>query len=155
MTAPKPDRPDVRKAEYSHRDEARLSSLLAALEFAVPLWVEQLRLLSPEARVQRAAQMPDQSVPQGSSVATFNALAESLALAAFEPGGSTYLGLHWECVETPYVCTRCGGYDPHCALCSARRLALERGTQDDPAGGDERSSRGDPPAGSNDSEVPE
>lgn len=59
----------------------------------------------------------------------------------------------------PFECARCGGFDPRCPRCVARRAALEAHPdveveaddadvepKDDPAGGDERSSRGGSPA---------
>jgi hypothetical protein len=52
-----------------------------------------------------------------------------------------------ERVVTPYVCSRCGGFDNHCLLCVARHLARKHGGKDDPAGGDERSSREGSPTG--------
>jgi hypothetical protein len=80
----------------------------------------------------------------------------------------------------PIGCSRCGGFDPACPRCAARRLALEQADaldaagprtphrdrlfetwldeteQDDldPTGGDERSSRGGPPVGSTEGGKP-
>jgi hypothetical protein len=84
--------PGVRNAEYRPRDEYRLTQLAEALSFAVPLWIQQVRLRTAEEREQRQ----QRNQPNGGCrVAAFTALAECLALAAFDPGGVTYLGMHW------------------------------------------------------------
>jgi hypothetical protein len=87
--------PGVRKAGYGARDDGRLIVLVDALSFVVPLWIEQVRPLSREQRQRRGEQLSRERKEGPGPAAMFNALAESLALAAFEPGGVTYLGLHW------------------------------------------------------------
>lgn len=84
--------PGVRNAEHRPRDEERLTHLAEALSFAVPLWIQQVHLLTPEEREQREQRTPPNA---GCPVIAFTALAECLALAAFKPGGVTYLGMHW------------------------------------------------------------
>lgn len=100
------------------------TTLAVALSCAVPLWIAQSRGLSPERRQERARELGrvvslgekhDEVRGQhgagpallangelarggnaGGPATVFNAVAEGLALAAFQPGGVTYLGLHWE-----------------------------------------------------------
>lgn len=115
---------DVRKAEYGARDEERMTILAVALSFAVPLWIEQVRGLGAEDRRLRGEQLSRiislgekhddmrgqhgsgpallvcgeqaKGANKGGPAVVFNALAEGLALMAYQPGGVTYLGLHWE-----------------------------------------------------------
>lgn len=103
---------------------ARGDVLATALSCAVPLWIDQVRALSAEDRQRRGVELSriislgekhDEIRGQhgagpalfavgerargnnvGGPAAVFNALAEGLALAAFQPGGVTYLGQHWE-----------------------------------------------------------
>lgn len=114
----------VRKAELGPRDEERLATLGVALSFAVPLWIAQLRPLTATERARRGAQLARilslgekhddvrgqhgagpalfavgeqaRGASTGGPAAVFNALAEGLALGAFQPGGVTYLGQHWQ-----------------------------------------------------------
>ena len=85
--------------------------LQAALGAAVPLWIETWRGADPEQRVRRAhvlaqviAEKGDviqfKSKKKGESAAAFNALAESLAIASFQPGGVRIFGLHFETKES-------------------------------------------------------
>jgi hypothetical protein len=80
-----------------------------ALSTAVPLWIEKLRPLSTEQRLARASGLADiigshgdiilyRGSKKGESAAAFNALAEGLAIGAFQPGGVTAFGCHW-CVN--------------------------------------------------------
>lgn len=87
-----------------------MSDLLPiALSAAVPLWIEELRRLEPEQRIARASGLADIIASQGDiilyrggkkgeSAKAFNALAEGLAIGAFQPGGVTAFGQHW-CVN--------------------------------------------------------
>lgn len=115
---------DVRKAEYGARDEERATLLAVALSFAVPLWIEEVRGMTDEQRAARAHECSrivslgekcDETRGQhgsgpalmacgeaargankGGPAAVFNATALGLAIMAFQPGGVTYLGQHWE-----------------------------------------------------------
>jgi hypothetical protein len=80
--------------------------LPAALQVAVPLWIESLRQMSPEQRQARADELADviaersdsilfRGARHGESAAAFNALAEALAIGAFQPGGASAFGSHW------------------------------------------------------------
>lgn len=75
--------------------------LAIALSAAVPLWIEQLRALPEETRLERgmrAAQIVAEkgdviqfrSKRKGETAAAFNALAEGLACLAFTPGGVSF-----------------------------------------------------------------
>lgn len=87
-----------------------MSDLLPiALSAAVPLWIEKLRPLEPEQRLARASGLADvigskgdiilyRGGKKGESAKAFNALAEGLAIGAFQPGGVTAFGSHW-CVN--------------------------------------------------------
>jgi hypothetical protein len=76
------------------------------LSAAVPLWIEELRPLEPEQRLARASGLADiiaehgdiilyRGGKRGESARAFNALAEGLAIGAFQPGGVTAFGQHW------------------------------------------------------------
>ncbi len=80
--------------------------LLISLQAAVPLWIERVRHLTPAERQARAAELSGviasrgddilyRSAKKGGTAKAFNALAEGLALAAFQPGGVTAFGHHW------------------------------------------------------------
>lgn len=76
------------------------------LAVAVPLWIERLRGTDFSYRSERAheaaqiiAEKGDIILhrgKKGESAAAFNRLAESVAILAFQPGGITFLGDHWE-----------------------------------------------------------
>lgn len=86
--------------------------MAALLEIAVPGWIERLRLLSPaEFEARRAALVDSISGPgsatlvddarrvgakKGVLATNFNRLAETLAALAFQRGGVTWCGLHFE-----------------------------------------------------------
>ena len=83
--------------------------LSISLSAAVPLWIEKLRALEPEQRLARAGGLSDiiaahgdiilyRGGKRGESAKAFNALAEGLAIGAFQPGGVTFAGEHW-CVN--------------------------------------------------------
>jgi hypothetical protein len=83
--------------------------LSISLSAAVPLWIEQLRPLAPEQRLARASGLADiiaehgdiiqfRGGRKGDTAKAFNALAEGLAIGAFQPGGVTAFGQHW-CVS--------------------------------------------------------
>jgi hypothetical protein len=84
-----------------------------ALQAAVPLWIGRVREMTPGQRQARAAELAQVIAERGDSIlfrgkrgesaAAFNALAEGLAIGAFQPGGVTAFGSHWctdhaECV---------------------------------------------------------
>jgi hypothetical protein len=86
------------------------SSLLSiTLSMAVPLWIEELRPLTDEQRLARASGLADiigsqgdiilyPSGKKGETAKAFNALAEGVAIGAFQPGGVTVFGQHF-CVN--------------------------------------------------------
>lgn len=78
-----------------------------SLSAAVPIWIEQLRVASPEYRTQRAQEAAKivagegdnilfKGPKQGDSARAFNALAEGLACLAFAPGGVKFAGMHFQ-----------------------------------------------------------
>lgn len=115
----------ARRAEYS-ADRTRARGLSAApgeteqqreerggrwlaicLEAAVPIWIDRLRREPEERVLARAEALADVvaeksdvlfrgSKKRGEAAKVFNAVAEALAAGAFVPGGSRFLGLHWE-----------------------------------------------------------
>jgi len=87
-------------------DDPRQITLVASLKFLVPLWIHEIRNLTDEQRVARAnrygrivAERGDVlqfgGGKKGQATEVFNALAEGLACAAYQPGGITVAGLHW------------------------------------------------------------
>jgi hypothetical protein len=83
--------------------------LSISLSAAVPLWIEKLRPLTAEQRIARASGLSDiiaahgdiilyRGGKKGESAEAFNALAEGLAIGAFQPGGVTAFGQHF-CVN--------------------------------------------------------
>ncbi len=84
-------------------DDALLAGTLA---LAVPLWMERVKAYPEEIRLARArecgqvvAERGDiiqfRAKKRGETARAFNALAEGIACAAFQPGGITFLGQHW------------------------------------------------------------
>lgn len=80
--------------------------MTATLQVAVPLWIEQLRPLTPEQRLARAGELADivaehgdiilyRGSKKGETAKAFNALAEGLAIGAYQPGGVTFMGEHF------------------------------------------------------------
>ena len=95
-----------------------------ALSAAVPLWIERVRGMTPRERAELAAaaarvialgEKHDEVRGQhgagpallacgekasganaGGPAAVFNAIAAGLAVIAYQPGGVSYAGLHWE-----------------------------------------------------------
>lgn len=88
--------------------EERTRELLKiSLLCAVPLWIGRVRRWPIERRVERAraaaqiiAEKGDvlmfRAGKKGESAEAFNRLAESLACLSFNPGGVTFLGVHFE-----------------------------------------------------------
>lgn len=86
-----------------------MDTLVEALRFAVPLWIEQLRSCTADQRLARqvraakdlshfgdALQFPARSpAARRTAARAFNSLAESLAAAAYLPGGSSFRDLSW------------------------------------------------------------
>lgn len=81
--------------------------LTSTLSLAVPLWIEKVRSYSEEVRLERAREcgqviaekgdvLQFKSKKKGESAKAFNALAEGLACAAYQPGGITFAGMHFE-----------------------------------------------------------
>jgi|SRR5579872_1737707 len=77
-----------------------------ALSAAVPLWIEKLKPLTTDQRIARADELSGiiaehgdiilyRGGKKGESAKAFNALAEGLAIGAFQPGGATAFGQHW------------------------------------------------------------
>ena len=90
-----------------------LELLRASLSCAVPLWIERIksRNMTPEEWVKFINERREQCVGMiashgddilfrskkpGGTAAAFNALAESIAIMAFVPGGVRAFGLHFE-----------------------------------------------------------
>lgn len=79
---------------------------MQTLALAVPLHIEELRHVSPGGRVLIGRDCADEVAARGDSLMfpskkgrtaeAFNKLARGLAVAAFQPGGVTFLGQHWE-----------------------------------------------------------
>jgi hypothetical protein len=98
--------------------------LLVSLEAAVPLWIAQLRAMTSELRTRtctvwaqqsaeavasRGDQLMFRSKPhkgEGGTADTFNHLARGLAVGAFQPGGITFAGRHWEVTADDLVAAR-------------------------------------------------
>ena len=106
------------RAQGVNDDELRQLMLRTALNVAVPLWIEVVRLMGDEQRAEVAAECSSiiacgekcdetrgrhgagpallaHGMP-GKTRDVFNATALGLALLAFAPGGMNYLGCHWE-----------------------------------------------------------
>jgi hypothetical protein len=77
--------------------------LLASLAAAVPLAVEEMRGWTVEQRWQATAGLADIICAQGDVLLyggkgcakAWGALMRALAVGAYQPGGSTFAGLHW------------------------------------------------------------
>jgi hypothetical protein len=86
------------------------SELLAlSLQVAVPLWIDRIRDVPWETRIERARELAQyiashgdnilyRGHKKGQSAEAFNALAEGLAIGAYLPGGVSAFGCHW-CVD--------------------------------------------------------
>lgn len=98
--------------------------LRTCLTFAVPMWIDVVRDMTPEERVARSHELSrivcfgerhdelrgqhgegpalfcvgesPKGKNKGSVSAVFNGLAEGLAILSYQPGGVTWMGLHWE-----------------------------------------------------------
>jgi hypothetical protein len=80
-------------------------ALTATLELAVPIRIWELRDRTPEQRARiakRCAQVVAErgdalmfGGKKGTAAAAFNALAEGLAVAAYQPGGVSFAGQYW------------------------------------------------------------
>jgi len=81
--------------------------LRIALSAAVPLWIEQWRGRDPEERLSRGRELGQviaekgdviqfRGKKKGESARAFNALAESIAILSFQPGGVKIFGLQFE-----------------------------------------------------------
>lgn len=89
-----------------------LELLQISLDAAVPLWVERHKH-RPWADLQARAQWASKVIAEhgddiifrsrrpGGSAYAFNALAESIAILSFSPGGVTIFGRHWESTHEP------------------------------------------------------
>ncbi|HKO84462.1 MAG TPA: hypothetical protein VJ140_07830 [Actinomycetota bacterium] len=80
---------------------------MTMLEVAVPLWIHELRTLHPADRIAMARELVDQvaskgdilmfrSKKAGQTADQFNVTARALAAMAYQPGGVTFSGRHWE-----------------------------------------------------------
>lgn len=85
-------------------NEAALAGMLAV---AVPMWIEQIRDMPWEEKMERAKECAQivaekgdvilyKSKKKGETAAAFNSLAEGVAILAFAPGGVTVFGMHFE-----------------------------------------------------------
>jgi hypothetical protein len=99
--------------EFRHRtathiaiaQDHRHDALVETLALAVPLRIWELRGRTPEQRMtiakrcgQHVAEHGDSLMfggKKGRAAAAFNALAEGLAVAAYQPGGVSFAGRHW------------------------------------------------------------
>lgn len=101
MTRETPD--DARGFSELTRDEL----LTAALQVAVPLWAEAMREWGDEALRAKARECGEALAshgddvlypgrPKGSTASAFNTLAQALAVAALQPGGTDFNGTHYE-----------------------------------------------------------
>lgn len=82
-----------------------MSELLrTTLALAVPLWIDSVRGWSHERRGRAAAECAEVIASHGDDLMfggghtadAFNKLALGIACAAYQPGGITFLGDHWE-----------------------------------------------------------
>jgi hypothetical protein len=81
--------------------------LRVTLQAAVPLWMHAVRSWSFERRIQEAAKCADVIAAHGDDLMfggkhtadAFNKLALGIACAAYQPGGITFMGEHWEAGE--------------------------------------------------------
>lgn len=86
-------------------EDRRYDALMETLALAVPLRIWELRGRTPEQRAviaRRCAQVVAERgdalmfrSKKGATASAFNALAEGLACAAYQPGGVTFAGRHW------------------------------------------------------------
>lgn len=87
-------------------DDPRQIALVESLTFLVPMWMDEIRDLTDAQRIARAkrcgamvAERGDVlqfgSSKTGKATEVFNALAEGLACAAYQPGGITFASRHW------------------------------------------------------------
>lgn len=92
------------------RADPHAAHLLTALQAAVPLWIEDLRKLTADQRVALGHELAQVvaykgdilqfgSKKKGQVAEVFNATARGLAALAFQPGGVTWCGIHWEATE--------------------------------------------------------
>lgn len=89
-------------------EDPRNTTLIETLAFAVPLWIWQLRDRTPEQRAAIGRRCAQEVASHGDTLMfggkrdepakVFNALAEGLAAAAYQPGGVDFAGKHW-CVD--------------------------------------------------------
>lgn len=78
--------------------------LRISLQAAVPLWIADMRDWEPERRVRAAKACAPAVAAHGDDLQfggrhtkeTFNKLALGVACLAYQPGGITFLGDHWE-----------------------------------------------------------
>lgn len=78
--------------------------LRVSLQVAVPLWIVDVRDWTPEQRMGAALGYADVIAAHGDDLQyggrhttdAFNSLARGLACCAYQPGGVTFLGDHWE-----------------------------------------------------------
>jgi hypothetical protein len=86
-------------------DDPRQITLVETLAFAVPLWMDEIRNLTDDQRIARARRCGAMVAERGDvlmfggkagkAAEVFNALAEGIAAAAYQPGGITFAGRHW------------------------------------------------------------
>ena len=91
-------------------ESIRQSLLLASLDCAVPLWIEELRSVSLGELIESSrgisqviAEKGDiiqyRSDVRGETANAFNQLARGLAVLSFMPGGVKFLGRHWVAIH--------------------------------------------------------
>jgi|SRR6266567_384926 len=142
-------------------------ALGVALGVAVPLWIAELQTLPASTRdsvrmqwardavepiTSRGDALQFGSKKRGEAADVFNHLARGLAAAAFQPGGITFAGMHFE--AEPVVCTELTARwcpihgtccckpeamnDPHCTLHSPNSSHPDGQTTSRAARGDTR-----------------
>jgi len=96
------------KERERERDLRNQNALLdVSLQVAIPFWIEFHRDTDPDRRVERARELAQVIASHGDdilyrskrseeSARAFNALAEGIALMAYQPGGVRFMGVKWE-----------------------------------------------------------
>lgn len=87
--------------------EAAKAVLLPTLQIAVPIEILRMRTWDEKTRLAKAAEFGQHIAANGDDIlyktggetaTAFAALARGLAACAYQPGGVTFMGLHW-CVN--------------------------------------------------------
>lgn len=94
-----------RRTDVLIANDRRCDTLMETLALAVPWRIWELQDRTPEQRVAIARRCKQEVASHGDTLMfggkkgeaarVFNALAEGLAVAAYQPGGVTFAGQHW------------------------------------------------------------